>query len=186
MFVSKTKAAIANFKRLEATLDLSRTDPDYNWLNQLADLVSKYIGPDSNQYKGLTLKKNMFDHILSFSPVWEYDSRSREHKYRPENCKRLIEDYIYYIETNGVYVDKSAANNFMGTLSNEALIGIVTTIVSAVGVACYQIGLNNGKSEQALNSAAPKNDTIFIEKAAISLPERTNDTSNRMTLPKVK
>ena len=164
MIPSRKSNAVAALRNHLTVINYQQKDPDYIWLDQLADMVSRYVGPESRQFQGLTAKINMFEYSLRYGPVWVYNSSKRDYEYDPNICKKLIDDYITFINHNGVYEDKSNSNNILGTVDNSTLAAIVIALLSAVGVACYQVGLNNGKSEQALISSKPKTDTVFIER----------------------
>ncbi|SEI42386.1 hypothetical protein SAMN04487995_0601 [Dyadobacter koreensis] len=141
--MSKKSRAIRAYQLHKARIDRYSPHPGMQWLQQLNDMTKLYLGENSAQYKALNNTSN-----FRYSLLYIENKELNRNQFSNDLAIRLIDNYIYYIETNGVFVDSKAASNVLGTLSNEALLGGIITLLIAVGASGFAIGYAIGPSQK--------------------------------------
>lgn len=120
----KEEKAIIAFESQKRTIDKLDINGTTVWKNHVSDLISKYIGLESE------LKNTLGDYGVFAYP--EYHNRD---KIRASN---LIESCIEYVKNNGVRSDHKG--NFLSKMGDEAAVGLLLGIITLAGGGGYFCG----------------------------------------------
>lgn len=112
------------FQELKDELDTFKDYSPLNiWRSHVADLALKYLNPKSQLLQYISDKS-----IFSMS---SHEESTRKGKIFMDNC-------ISYISNNGIY--KEPKKNFLSSMSDEAVIGLIAILVTTVFGAGYFCG----------------------------------------------
>ncbi|WP_428662952.1 hypothetical protein [Runella sp.] len=130
---SEQETAVAAFEEYRKTVKGTSHQSDV-WFSQLTDLVGKYIGIESRQYKTLIDKT----YLESFYTLTSVEDGRSVYRFEPTKMNATIDMFINYIKHNGVY--QKPQENFLSKMKQEVAVAWVFGLISVLGGGGFAIG----------------------------------------------
>ncbi len=182
MFDSKKKKAIKALEAQKAKIDNPEHYNDVIWVAQTADIVKKYIGEKSALYNViLRFKFSILDTGMLTKQQKQYEFAQKE-----RDAKKLVENCIEYINTNGVY--KEPIDNPLSKIKANWLVAFVFTGGSIIfSAGWFFANLNNRNDMKDLQNSSNQmqikinelRDSIRLNRTPNGVPDEQAKTPNK-------